>query len=99
VVEMTESITKYFLVNSGYLGKELTVEYHFSVELRGMLSLVFSPTTSINVTSTSGTNEADNVVFNSALDLDSFFPTDSETVCNRVKEQLHLFNNQNLFQK
>jgi len=80
VAEKAETITEYFIVNSGYLWKELSVEYHFSTELRGMLSLVFSPTTSINVTSTSGSNKADNVVFNSALDLNSFFPADSETV-------------------
>jgi hypothetical protein len=65
VAEKAEAITEYFLVNTGYLQKELFVEYHFSTALRGMLSLVFSPTTSVDVTSTSGTNKADDVVFDS----------------------------------
>jgi len=80
VAEKAEAITEYFLVNTGYLQKELFVEYHFSTALRGMLSLVFSPTTSVDVTSTSGTNKADDVVLDSALDFYSSFHTNSESL-------------------
>jgi hypothetical protein len=80
VAEMAEAITEYFLVKIGYLRKVLFIEHYFSTELRGMLFLVFSPTTSINVTSTLGTNEADNVVFDSALEFDCFFHMDSESL-------------------
>jgi hypothetical protein len=38
-----ESILKYFLINSGYIRKELSVEYNFLNELQCMLSSVFSP--------------------------------------------------------
>jgi hypothetical protein len=78
MAEMAEAITEYFLVNTGYLQKELFIENHFSTKLRGMLSLVFSLTLSVDVTL--GTNEANDVVFDSALDFDSFFLTDSESL-------------------
>ena len=99
MAEKAEAITEYFLVNTGYLQKELFVEYHFSTALRGMLSLVFSPTTSVDVTSTSGTNKADDVVFDSALDFIVFSLLTQKVSQKRAKEQLNLLNNQNLFQK
>jgi len=51
----------------------------------GMLSLFLSPTTSVDVSSTAGTNAADDALFACALDLDRFFPTDSQTVSNPGK--------------
>jgi hypothetical protein len=43
VVENAEAIMEYFLVNSGCTRKESSVNYHFSNELQGILSLVLSP--------------------------------------------------------
>ncbi len=37
VVENAEAITEYFLVNSGYARKDLSVQYHFSNDFRGIL--------------------------------------------------------------
>jgi hypothetical protein len=51
VVDNTDAIMEYFLVNSGCTRKELSVQYHFSNELRGILSLVLSPPAHTNARS------------------------------------------------
>jgi hypothetical protein len=51
VVDNAEAITEYFLVNSVYARKELSMQYNFSNELRGILSLVLSPPAHTNARS------------------------------------------------
>jgi hypothetical protein len=76
VAEKQESILQYFLINSSYIRKELSVEYHFSNELQSMLSSVFSPE-SKNIASSLADN--DNLAF-STVDTECLFAMETETV-------------------
>ncbi len=77
VVENAGAIMEYFLVNSGYARKELSVKYHISNELRGILSLVLSPPANSYVSSPA----TDDASITCATDPECLFPVDSRTVC------------------
>jgi hypothetical protein len=77
VVENAEAIMEYFLVSSRYARKELSVQFHFSIELRGILSFVLSPPAHNNVSSP----VTDGASVTCATALESLFPIESGTVC------------------
>jgi hypothetical protein len=76
VVDNAEAITEYFLVNSVYARKELSMQYNFSNELRGILSLVLSPPAHSHVPSP----PTDDASIMCATALESLFPAESGTV-------------------
>jgi hypothetical protein len=69
VVDNAEAIVEYFLVNSGCARKELSVQCHFSNELRRILSLELSPPAHNNVSSPA----SDDASVTCATVLKSFF--------------------------